>query len=289
MIGLLTNVKAESSGIGISPSQISIEILKPGLSTTRQIIISRSVTTEDESFLITTDNTEGNSWLRFSPGKEITIKEGENRAEVLVTIAVPSDALYKRYSPNIHIIQQKDAQLTGVSIQSGVVLNFDLLVTDKDVVSLKVLSAKIEDVVFGSDVIIALNIENQGNVESAPSKVSLSITDPKGNAIKTLETTDTKTIKALSTESQQVVFKNSNLPVGEYLAKLKVYDAGNTEIYNYDLSFRVSVASANTSITSGLSFGNNIYFGTTLIFAGICLCLLAIFLFAKRKSKKSDR
>lgn len=286
LIGSLTYAKADSSSIGISPSQISIENLKPGLSTIRQIIISRSVTAEDESFLIVTDNTEGNDWLSFSPSKSVIVKAGENRTEVVVTITVPSDALYKRYSPNIHIIQQKDAQLTGVSIQSGVVLNFDLLVTDKDVISLKVLSAKVEDITFGSDLIVVLNIENLGNVDSAPSRVKLVITDARGNEIKTLETTDTATVKALSTESQQVAFKDSNLAIGEYLAKLTVYDAGSLEMYKYDLSFRVTEAASTTSLMNGGT--NNLYFGVAFIVAGIGLCLLAIFLIAKKKKKKSN-
>jgi hypothetical protein len=286
LIGLSTYVRAESSSIGISPSQISIENLKPGLSTIRQIIISRSVTAEDEAFLIVTDNTEGNDWLGFSPSKSVVIKAGENRTEVIVTITVPAEALYKRYSPNIHIIQQKDAQLTGVSIQSGVVLNFDLLVTDKDVISLKVLSAKVEDIAFGSNIIVVLNIENLGNVASAPSKVKLVISDAKGNEVKTLESTDTATVKALSTESQQVIFKDSNLAIGEYLAKLTVYDASNLEMYNYDLSFRVTEATPTTSLTSeGL---NNTYFGIAFIVIGLVLCLLAIFLIAKKNKKKSN-
>ena len=275
--------KAESSSIGISPAQISIVNLKPGLSTTRQIIISRSITTTDEIFLLTTDNTEGNSWLSFNPGKEIIIKAGENRAQVIVTIAIPSNALYKRYSPVIHITQRNDSQATGVSIQSGVVLNFDLLVSDIDVISLKVLSAKIDDLPYGSDVVLYLNIENSGNIAAAPARVSLIVSDARGGLITTLESTETTIVKPLSTESQQITFLGTNLQIGDYLSKLTVYDTEDKEMFSYDLSFRVTAAITPTNGLRGMDANTIFYYG--LIVIGVGLCALAAFKIAKGKSK----
>ena len=282
MICLPLIVKAESSSIGISPTQINIQTLKPGLTAVRQIAISRSDTSADETFVITTDNSEASDWLTFLPGKEISIAKGEKRVEVNVKITVPANALYQRYSPRVRIVEQRAQLTSGVGIQSGVILNFDLLVSEVDVTSLKVISAKIEDVILGSGITLTLNVENDGNVLAAPSKVQLVISDPHNTLLSTLESVKTTAVKPLSTESQQITFEGANLALGEYLAKLTVYDTKGLEMYTTELSFRVVEQTIMTptpspSITSVPSY---IFLG--LIVLGVAIIIIAVIKLKKK-------
>lgn len=236
---LLPLSKVNASSIGVSPSQITIDALKPGLTTTRQITISRGETATDETFLLTADSSESGLWLTFLPGKEVTLAKGQTRANVTVNIAVPEGVAYKRYLPKIRIVEKTQQSATGVSIQSGLIIGLDLLVTDKDVVKLNVLSAKVLDSFLGANLNLSVVFQNEGNVKTAPSKVALAIRTSAGKDVAQLENTVIEPIDPQSTTERVVAFDTKSLPVGEYLAKLTVFDTNNKLIYSYDLFFRV--------------------------------------------------
>lgn len=289
LIGLIiaitgfSNVEAAGlNSVGISPSQISIQNLKPGLVVERRIVISRSESTGSEIYIINTDNSEASSWLTFLPGKQITIRDGESRAEIFVKITVPSDAEYKRYTPTLRIIRQQASSETGVDIQTGVLLSMNLLVSNLDVVSLKVISGKIDDVIIGSNPVLALSIENEGNVPAAPSKVKLFVTDSRGVVVTSLQTTELLTVSPLSTETQDITFIGYDFELGEYLADLTVYGTDEEEIYTSVLSFRVIPVPPVTPTDSSGNFLES-YGAVGIILFGLIIIGFAIYKLVKNR------
>jgi hypothetical protein len=281
-----SNIKAESSSIGISPAKITINNLLPGLSTTREIIISRSDVSQAQIYVITTDNSESSKWLEFDPGKEINMVQGANRLSVFVTIKVPADAAYQKYSTNLRIVSRDEVSTNQVNIQTGVITNLELIVTDKQIASFKIVSAKIPNYIFGTDLKLQLKIQNDGNVPTAPSRVVLLIKNSNGQEITTLVKTDLQKVDALTTSEEEIAFSGSNLPVGEYLAKLNVLDTDNNSVFDYDLSFRVSIG-ANI-IDTNFDFFNSPYLYFGLIIFGLLLSIFAVYKIIKEKSRESN-
>jgi len=274
-----------TNSIGVSPSTVSVENIKPGLSVNREIVISRNNTEQMEVFVATTDNSEASSWLSFVSSNEVVMAKDQNRASLFVKITVPLDASFMRYTPTLRIVQKKDLSSTGVSIQAGVIITMDILVTDRDVVKLEVLSAKIDDFEEGQDLKLLLTMKNDGNVATAPSRVMLVVKNAAGKEISTLESKEVDTVEPLSTKEVTVVFSGHNLLKGDYLADLEVYDTNGDDIFSYNMSFRVTEALIITPDQLITKFYKQALFYWPLIVIGVVLIIVSIIKLSKRSDK----
>lgn len=232
------NAQTESS-LGISPSRIVQNFLRPSLVTRQEIVISRSDVTSEQAIEIQLQESEISSWIEIIPGSSVVMAEGESRTTVTLKITVPDDAEYKKYESSVKIILKGSNPVANVNIEPGVEIGLDFIVTDKQVKDFKVLSAQIKDTLVKTNLMLLLNIENTGNVPTGPTRAELKIFDTRKQPVTTLEKTITKIIEPLSTEKISVEFESKNLAKANYLATAYIYNEAGEVVYEQDLSFKV--------------------------------------------------
>lgn len=285
---LLRLDSVHAASIGVSPSQIEISALRPGVSTKREITISRSDTNVQQKFSLSVGTEEGSTWITFSPSQEVVIAKGEDRATTTITITVPENAAYKRYLPKIKIVEQEQNTLTGVNIQSGLVVGLNLLVTNTTVIKLNVLSAKVKESKLGGLLKLLMVFENEGNVKVAPARMTLTIRTAANKPVIQLENTVLEAIEPLSTAEKVVDFDIVTLTVGEYLAKLAVFDTNNKEIYTYDLFFRVAPLPTSEPQKTGISTTSmRVIISVLVLFSTVSVGIWATGFLRNRKKQQS--
>lgn len=221
---LALNTKVEAGTIGVSPVSFSNKHLKPGQSYTQEFIISRTDFNEETNIEIEIDAPNIKDWFSFDPGESFTIPSGQERFSLEITSTVPESAALKSYTGEIRIVgRPKDAEQEGdVSIIPGVVIDIDLKLTSKDVVDLQVLEVKSEDSEEGDPIKISVKFKNNGNVDTAPTKITLNLQDLKQKSLEKLENDEIESIKAGGTKETLVTF-STDQEAGEYFGIVKVY------------------------------------------------------------------
>ena len=113
-----------------------------------------------------------------------------------------------------------------------------------------------------------MNIENKGNVKTAPSKVAIEVWDlGKQKLLQSSVDNSIKKIDPFSTAAVTAEFP-TKLPPGQYWAKVKIYK--EQEIVNYyEIAFTIA--------DPGALGGNNLGIWPWLVAAVLVLIVLAIF------------
>jgi hypothetical protein len=246
-------VKPAFAGFGISPAEIYNDSLKPGASFEQQIVISRSDPEENLKVIIETDLNETESWIKFDSGKEFIFPKGEARKIIKAIITVPNNAELKNYKGTLRIkASSMESANSGVSIVKGARMDVTLVTTSINLELLSVRGLKIPDVDFQKPIKLLATIQNNGNTETAPSKIILEIQDLTQKSIETQEVTKLDKILPNITKEITAEYKN-NLNSGEYFGIVKVYL--NDKLLRSDrLVFRVGASpegfNASTSKTN---------------------------------------
>lgn len=219
----LSAPKQTFAGFGISPSDVVNDLLKPGDRYEKRIIISRSDPDEALKGKIETDLPEIESWFTFEPGNEFILPEGESRFPIKVIINVPHDAPYKKYSGALRITGASlDEDKGGVTVVKGAKVQVELATTDIDVTNLVVRALRIQESTDAQRIVMILNVENIGNVPTAPSRILIDVEDLAGNKVGQYETSGLENVEPGVTKEIEAVFR-TDLQPGEYFANTKVY------------------------------------------------------------------
>lgn len=216
-------VKPALAGFGVSPAEIYNDSLKPGAKFEKEIVLSRSDANENLKVIIETEMGEAESWIKFDLGKEFVFPKGQQRQIVKATVNVPTNADLKNYKGFIRIkASSMDSSVSGVSIIQGARMEVSFITTSMNVDLLNIKGLNIPDVDFQKPIKLLLNIQNNGNTKTAPSKVILEVQDLNKNPVATLETTKLEKIDPNTTKEITAEFENK-LNGGEYFGIVKAY------------------------------------------------------------------
>jgi len=247
---------AASAGFGVSPPRVKNHQLTPGSIYPVKIMLLRSSAEEDLKASVKVNAPEIESWIKIDKGEEFVLPKGDLQVPMTITFNIPNNAKLGNYTGNINVkVLPAGDNPGGVSIALGARIDIDLALTNVSNSNFLVRMVSVPDFErlgppwnwklwsrvfdrFFYKVRVAMSIENTGNVETAPSKVSLEVYDlTKRNLLQTSEDRTLKKIKPFSTGQIEADFP-TRLPVGQYWSKINIYK--ENEIVNfYEVSFSV--------------------------------------------------
>lgn len=216
------------AGFGISPAGINNADLKPGTRYVQDMVISRSDPDEDLVAVIQPELGELNNWVSFEPGTRINLPKGEQRVSIKVIIDVPADAAIKPYEGIFRILATPLGQVKGVSVVKGARVDIDLTTTQESVINLNVRAVSIPDGFEEEDLLVNITAKNEGNSDTAPTRVEIKVSDLLEKEIKTITSYDIEKVPAYEQSSVIAVFKDHELMAGEYYGAITVY-VGDTK------------------------------------------------------------
>lgn len=239
-----------SAGIGVSPGNIINETLGLGNVFKQDITISQSDPKEPLDIKVDVDVPGATEWFSFTPGTEFTIPAGQKVQTIQVVVTVPEDAALSTYTGAIRITAVPAASTTGngVSVTKGAKLDVSLTTTNQPYSSLLVRSMDISDAGEGEQLKLTLRVENKGNMDDAPSKVTIDIQDLNQQTLKTIELTEFAKVPVSETQEISASFTHE-LPVSEYFGLVKVY-AGDQMIREERLNFKVSASNVGQPVNT---------------------------------------
>jgi hypothetical protein len=243
-----------SAGFGISPPYLKNQQLAPGSKYVQNIMLLRSEAEEELKATVKINAPDIASWITIDKGTEFILPKGEYQVPMALTVNVPKDAELGSYKGNINIkISSAGGSAgSGVSIALGARLDVDLVVTNVVYSDFIVRMASIPDFEmlgwpwrwnifshFLHRARVVLNIENLGNVKTAPSKVTLDIFDITRNRL--LESATDSRLKEIEpfATAETTAYFPTKLGVGQYWGRVKVYKS-STIINSYDIAFTIA-------------------------------------------------
>jgi len=221
-------------GFGISPPYISNENLARGSVYEKKITIVRGNPEEDLKAEVTINVPGANEWITINRGKEFILPKGEKQVPIIVRVQVPKDAHLGDYKGSIRIkTSSLEAPQKGVvSIALGAQIDVDLKVTNAKMFNFIVRGFRFLSSEegfkkwifhFPTKITAEIHLENLGNIDCKPTKVSLDIFDEnKTYLIKSIETQKMTTIKPFETGAIKAIFL-TDLKAGNYYANYKIY------------------------------------------------------------------
>lgn len=290
LFGGVDRVHAASSSIGVSPSQISNDLLVPGAQYTTLLVVSRATATEEVSAKIEVFGDSIASWVSFPQGSTVTLAKGVQRMNMEVLVSVPQNAKVGSYEGNLRLTltNTKEGQ---INIVPGVRVDVDLTVTNQTVEGLKVLYMKMLESAMGSPYIILVQVQNTGNVEVRPDSMTMEIFDIAEKKLRSLSYMFTDKVPAFQTKELQAFIQDTDpLGIGEYWAVVTVKKADKV-IATEKISFRVGAALTPTPTPTKSSLLSSSSPVMWVLFAIIGILVLSgltviFFAFFKRNEKK---
>jgi len=214
------------AGFGISPPYVWNDRLIQGSHYEQKIILVRGDPTEDLKAEITLDIPRVNDWISIDKGLEFILPKGEKQMPIIVSVDVPEDAELGNYKGaiRIRISSLKPPEGGIVAIALGGRIDVKLTVIEEEIFDFKVRSIKTSDLEEGWTIKFLMEIENIGNIESAPTKVHFDIYDSKKEEL--LESIDNtnqlETIRPFETKKIVAEFL-TKLGLGNYWAQFKIF------------------------------------------------------------------
>lgn len=251
LLGAAPNALA---GFGISPPYLKNQQLAPGSKYVQNIMLLRSEAEEELKATVKINAPDIASWITIDKGTEFNLPKGQFQVPMAVTVSVPKDAELGNYKGNINIkiSSAGGSEGTGVSIALGARLDVDLVVTNVVYSDFIVRMASIPDFEmlgwpwrwsifshFLHRARVVLNIENLGNVKTAPTKVTLDIFDiTKNRLLESASDSSLKEIEPFAT-AETIGFFPTKLGAGQYWGRVKVYK-GSTITNSYEIAFTIA-------------------------------------------------
>lgn len=257
LILFLSWITPVQAGFGVSPPSVRNRQLTPGTIFKKEIRLLRSSAEEDLKAEIKINAPEIDSWISIDKGEEFILPKGELQVPMIVTFDIPSDAELGNYSGhiNVRILPVDGKRSSGVAIALGARIDIDLALTNVSFTNFLVRVISIPDFEkLGSPwnwkiwralfnklfykIKVVMNIENTGNVKTAPSKVAVEVYDiTKKKLLELSEDKSLKKVEPFST-SQVVASFPTKLDVGQYWAKVKIYK-GSQIVNFYEIAFTI--------------------------------------------------
>lgn len=294
------------AGFGISPPYVFNNRLTRGTVFNQQITLVRSDPTDDLTTTITMNIPEVQSWFSVDRGTTFTMPKGQRQVPIVVTVTVPEDADYARYKGSIRVRTAPAISGApeggGVSIALGAQIDVDVEVVDK-IYDFEVRKIRIDDLeegrrkwglFFPGKIKFYMTIENTGNTEYGPTKVTFDIYDSEGETL--LETTQNtnKLSKVPPFGNDEIVAElPTRLSAGKYIAKYTIYkgdDIAQQNEINVSIAAIGAVAGYEGYGFIGLSTADKLKV-VIVLGAPLLLVLLggAFFVRRVRRSKRNTR
>lgn len=232
LVILLQAVSA--ANVGVSPANIDFKnVLRSGYAEH-----PITVTIDSETPTQIEVETYGNisDWINFS-SETLSLSKG-NPLQLMVSVSPPSDIPNGNYSGVLRIKSSnlgtsKEGQATGIVIPT-LDVQITVEITDKEFLNCQATNFKIFNAEQGDDIILTLDIKNQGNIRISP-KTEVSIWDQSStNLIKQEEFYSTE---IFPTKQNNFVFKipSSSLELGQYWVDVSVPDCYSSQTLTFDV------------------------------------------------------
>ena len=234
---LFLGAEIAHAGFGITPPYVRNSSLTRNSVYEQEIIMVRGNPDTELVASITLDAPEVESWIEVLEGDEILLPRGENRVPITVRVTVPPNADFSDYSGRMRIrTQPSDAQVRegAVSITLGAQISIDLTVIDRIIEEFRIRRVQLPELntgryigwlYFPGRIAFDMRVENTGNVDFAPTKVTFDIYDVRGQVL--LEQTENirriRTIAPYATENV-IAELPTRLPPGNYRARYNIYN-----------------------------------------------------------------
>ena len=284
LVLFLSWATAVRAGFGVSPPLIQNHQLTPGSTYKQEIMLLRSAAAEDLKADVKINAPEISSWITLDKGESFILPKGELQVPMVVTFKVPKSAELGNYTGAMDIKVAPASDSGGVSIALGARIDIDLALTNVSQSDFLVRLVSIPDFerlgkpwnwkvwapIFDRlfyKIKVVMNIENKGNVKTAPSKVAIEVWDlGKQRMLQSSVDKSIKKIEPFSTAAVSAEF-TTHLPAGQYWVKVKIYK--EQEVVNYyEIAFTIA--------QPGVLGGNNLGIWPWLVALVLILIALAI-------------
>jgi hypothetical protein len=293
-MGALLFAGVAKAGFGISPPDFGEQNLVRGMTYEKSIIISRDDVSSELRANASIEVPGANEWISLDKGKAFTLKRGEGVTPIVIKVNIPENAEFKDYKGRI-IIRTSPSELQAgtVGIALGGQISVDFSVVDRKINSFIIKDVNVSEIQQGGTTEVILTLANMGNVETAPTKITMDIYDQdKAELIVSKENiSNLEKIKPFSSGHIKALFDTSGLPVGSYWGKVRVYN-GSEIVYDDFVHMSITEAtgkSAEKEKTGG--FLASLQNDKTIMYAVILLLAIILLLLIKslKKRKKEKR
>lgn len=252
------------AGFGITPPYVRNTSLTRNSIYEQQILLVRNDPDKPLKATITIDAPEVADWITILEGNEFLLPAGEQKVPMTVRVQVPDNVDFKKYEGIILIKTgpANDKVSSGaVSISLGAQVDISLNVIDREIFDFRIRRIGLSDLNEGhkfwwlyypGKIRFKMLLENTGNVDVAPSEVSMRIYDPTGTVLleETIHTNRIDKVEPFATEDV-VAELPTRLPAGSYLARYTIY---NQDEVKQEGEINVNIVPYGTLQTAGYGF-----------------------------------
>lgn len=264
LLFLVLGVDFALAGFGVTPPYVRNTSLTRNSVYEQQILLVRGDPTVPLKASVIIDAPEIFTWIEVLEGSEFILPKGEQKVPMTVRITVPKDADFKNYTGAIRIKTGAADDIVGsgaVNISLGAQIDVQLDVIDKQIKDFSVRKIGITDLneghklgwlYFPGKIRFNMLLENTGNVDVSPSKVSFRIFDPTGTVL--LEDVHNKgKIKKVAPYATEEVTAEipTRLPVGTYIARFEIL---NDDEIKQEGEVNLNIRPYGTLQTAGFGF-----------------------------------
>lgn len=223
-------------GFGITPPYVQNDNLTRTSQFQQKIILVRSNPDEDLKATVTVNVPGANEWISVDRGLEFVLPKEERQIPMLVTVHVPEDAKFGRYTGSMRVVisSVEGPQAGTVGISLGAQIDVSLDVVDRKIFEFKIRGINVLDLeeghtvwwmFFPGKIRFYMKVQNTGNVPSSPSRIEMDVYDAAGK--KLLESIrNTNKIKFVDPfKTEEVVAElPTRLPAGTYRIKYRIFN-----------------------------------------------------------------
>ena len=236
LIAFVVFADIAQAGFGITPPYVRNSTLTKNSSYEQVITIVRGNPEVSLIAQMTIDAPEFEDWITILEGNEVLLPAGEQRIPFTVRVDVPPDVDFANYTGRLRIRTtpaDDEVQAGAVSIALGAQVQLDLTVIDRIIRDFRVRRITVPEIdagqsrawlYFPGKIQFGMRIENIGNVDVAPSRVTLAIYDRQNTLLEETESLGRiETVSPYST-ANIVAAIPTRLPAGNYIAEYTIYN-----------------------------------------------------------------
>lgn len=285
------------AGFGVTPPYVRNTSLTRNSTYEQQILLVRGDPNIPLKATVIVDAPEIWDWIEIVEGTEFELPRGEQKVPMTVRVKVPDDAEFKNYSGAIRIKTgsiDDEVSAGAVNISLGAQVDIDLNVIDREIKDFRIRKISISDLneghklawlFFPGKIRFGMLLENTGNVDVSPSKVSFRIFDATGNVM--LEETSNKgkieKVEPYATEEITAEIP-TRLPSGTYIARYQIF---NGDEIKQEGEVNLNVLPYGTLQVAGFGFlGLSLAHQVSVILPILAFLALVIFFIHNRTSRK---
>jgi len=276
------------AGFGVTPPYVRNTSLTRNSTYEQQILLVRGDPTVPLKASVIVDAPEIYDWIEIVEGSEFELPRGEQKVPMTVRVKVPDDAEFKNYTGAIRIKTGATNDAVGagaVNISLGAQIDIELNVIDKEIKDFLIRRIGISDLnaghklawlYFPGKIRFNMLLENTGNIDVSPSRVSFRIFDATGTVLLEDVKNKGKIQKVAPYATEEVVAEiPTRLPAGTYIARYEIF---NDDEVKQEGEVNVNVLPYGTLQVAGFGFlGLSLAHQISVLLPILALLALSIF------------